>query len=297
VLPPRYAARMITTRSNAALLVTGASSGIGRAAALELAGRGHRVFLTGRDEARLHAAVAACESRNPGSVAGAEPVDLAVQGAGDRLVAAALDAAGELRGLLHAAGIGFFGPPEEHDDGVLARLMEANFFSATRVTRALLPHLRARGGGQLVFVLSVAAKRPFANVAGYCASKFALRGYAEALRQDLRGTGVLVTCALPVATRTPFWERAGYRNWEATHANTTVHDVETVGRGLADCVEAAPREWFPDLRSRVLDLGQRLTPGTIEWLNARAAPDMKPDFSGEAEVRENGVRENGAREL
>ena len=262
------------------VLVTGASSGIGRAIACELASRGRRIFLTGRDSIRLQEVAAECGRRS-----GSERTiphaafDLMEPTSSELLIRQAEAETGPLGLFVHAAGIGFFGPPEVHDEDVLKHLLEINFFAATRLTRALLPRFRERGRGHLVYILSVAAKRPFPGTSGYTASKFALRGYAEAIRQDLRGVGVAITCAHPVATRTAFWERAGYDNWEATHTRTRIYDADDIARRLVERLGDRPREWFPDFRSHLLDFGQRIAPRLLEWITARGAPTVRPRFS------------------
>ena len=265
-------------------LITGASSGIGQHLAQTLAQQGYSLYLNGRHQGRLeqvreHCLQAAATSGDQAPQVNCFVGDLTQEGVPLALAQKAEEVT-PVTHLVHAAGIGFFGSPEQHSTDVLRRLFDINFFAGTELTHAILPHFRKRQKGHLLYVLSVAAKRPFFNVCGYTASKYALRGYAEALRQDLRKTSIDITCAMPIATRTPFWEHAGYENWEATHRNTAVQEAQEVGEALAQCLSKAPREWFPDVRSRVLDLGQRIAPTLIEWLNARGTPKVQPIFKG-----------------
>lgn len=183
-------------------LVTGASSGIGRATAESLAAAGAHVIVHGRDEAALDEL-----ARRLGGVSLAE--DLASAGAADRLAARALDAAGRVDILVGNAGIGWAGPFAEMPTGDIERLVAVNLSAPIMLTRALLPVMRAHGGGYLAFVTSIAGRLGVSGEAVYAASKAGLDAFAESLRLELRGTGVAVGVLVPGVVATRFFERRG----------------------------------------------------------------------------------------
>ena len=179
-------------------LVTGGSAGIGRALAEGLARDGYRVAITGRDPDRLEAAAAAtgalgirCDVRDPAAV------DVAI---------ARIEADfGRLDVLVNNAGVGRFLSLEDTGEDDWAAIIGTNLTGAWRVTRRALPLLLSSRGA-IVNMISVAGRQAFPLNSAYCASKFGLRGMAEALREELRGRGVRVINLLPGATDTPFWD-------------------------------------------------------------------------------------------
>ncbi|MNY26300.1 Sepiapterin reductase [compost metagenome] len=100
-------------------------------------------------------------------------------------------------------------PIEEISPDQFAHQLNVNVMGPFLCTRAVLPIMRAQHGGQLVNILSVAAKRAFPNWSAYCASKFALDGLGQALAEELKGTGIRVTAIYPGATDTPLWDGMG----------------------------------------------------------------------------------------
>lgn len=173
-------------------LVTGASSGIGRAIAARLARGGYRVFGTARDPGRL------------GSDAGFEPVRMDVRG--DESVARGVDevlrSAGQIDLLANNAGYAVVGAVEETSPAQARALFETNVFGALRVSRAVLPAMRARGRGRIVNISSVAGFAPAPFMGAYAASKHALEALTEALDHEVRNFGVRAVLVQPGFTRT-----------------------------------------------------------------------------------------------
>ncbi|WP_158726645.1 SDR family oxidoreductase [Tomitella fengzijianii] len=162
-------------------LVTGASSGLGADIARDLAAD-HRVLLGGRDAQRLGSLA--------GDLPGAEPWQVDLTAAGD--VAEATARIDRLDVLVHSAGVCELGSVAESDSGQWRRAFEANLFAVVDLTRALLPALRA-AGGHVVLINSGAGLRANPGWGSYAASKFALRAFGDALRQEepeLRVTSV-----------------------------------------------------------------------------------------------------------
>lgn len=189
------------------ILVTGASSGIGAALAPLLAERGATVGIVARRRDRLAAVLESCRAHSPGSRMFA--VDLGDLDAVDRLADAAWDELGSVDCVVNNAAI----PKRVRVTDLTAELVEEtmriNFLSPVRLSLALLPRMRARGSGLVVNVSSMGGRTPIPNEAAYCASKFALAGWSEAMRIDLEGTGVDVKLVLPGPIDTEIWDQPG----------------------------------------------------------------------------------------
>jgi short-subunit dehydrogenase len=186
--------------SGSRILLTGASGGIGRCLALELARRGARLALTGRDETQL--AKLASELSSMGGTAVVLPFELAQPSGHAALVQRALGALGGLEILVNNAGQSHFGAFADGDEDAMRRLISVNIAAPLLLARAALPHLLSRGGGCIVNVGSVLGAIGFPYFTAYSTCKFALRGFSEALRRELDGTGVRVLYVAPRATAT-----------------------------------------------------------------------------------------------
>lgn len=171
-------------------LVTGASRGIGAAIARAIAGT-HRVLLGGRDLRAIEELAASLPDAAP------FPVDLAQP----ESLAAATEHIGRLDVLVHSAGVVTIAPLHQTPLQVWRQTLDLNVVAVAELTRALLPALRA-AQGQVVLINSGAGKRVNPNWGSYGASKFALRGYAEALRAEEEQHGVRVTTIYPGRTAT-----------------------------------------------------------------------------------------------
>jgi len=175
-------------------LVTGASSGIGRASALALTAAGFQVVGTSRRASSV---------KDPGPVV---YVDLDVTS--DDSVATAVDDVlvrfGRIDVLVNNAGVGLAGAAEESSVGQVRELFETNLFGVVRMNRAVLPHLRARGEGRIVNISSVLGLIPAPYLALYAATKHALEGYSESLDHELREHGIRSLLVEPGYTSTAF---------------------------------------------------------------------------------------------
>ncbi|MBP7586666.1 MAG: SDR family oxidoreductase [Thermoanaerobaculia bacterium] len=188
-------------------IVTGASSGIGRAIAAELAGAGAHVVLAARRQAELETVVAEL-AHLPGSTL-AVPTDVADESAIERLVARAIGAFGRLDILVNAAGIGGFGLVHKLDAALLDRVWAVNVRGAILAAKHVVPILAGQGQGAIVNIGSVSSKRGWPQGTPYVASKFALRGFTECLRQEVRDSGVRVVLVCPDLTATGFFAASG----------------------------------------------------------------------------------------
>jgi uncharacterized protein len=241
-------------------VVTGATSGIGRALALRLKAAGATVVGTGRDQGRLLA------------LAGEVDLALTLDVTDDRSVevahAAVMDRFGRVDVLVNNAGIGLF---REHDQtGVrdLQRVLDVNLLGCVRVAGAFLPDMRAAGRGCLVQMASVAGLRGYPRHTAYCASKHALVGWSRALRKDLRGSGVDVVVVCPPAVDTPFFANAGYTTWREDHPGFAPMRPEAVADATIEAIRRRRREVVVSPRARALHALDQLAPSLVDGLQA-----------------------------
>jgi NAD(P)-dependent dehydrogenase (short-subunit alcohol dehydrogenase family) len=182
------------TQRSPVVLVTGASSGIGEAIARAFADKGFEVFGT---------------SRNPGRttpIAGVEFVQLDVTDPESvaRAVSTVVQRAGRLDVVVNNAGFGVLGAAEESSTAQAQQLFDTNFFGLVRVTREVLPYLRAQRSGRIINISSVLGFIPAPYGALYAASKHAVEGYSESLDHETREFGVRVSVVEPGYTKTSF---------------------------------------------------------------------------------------------
>jgi len=180
-------------------LITGASSGFGR----ELAGAALAAGDTVVAAARRTAPLADLVDAHPGRV-DAVSLDVTDQAGAAQAVADAVARHGRIDVLVNNAGRGLVGAVEETSDGELRDLMELHFFGPAALTRAVLPHMRARRSGAIVQLTSMGGRMSFAGVGGYSATKFALEGLTEALAGEVAPFGIKVMIVEPGAFRTSF---------------------------------------------------------------------------------------------
>jgi len=188
--------------TDAVVLVTGASAGIGRVAAGRFAARGARVLVHGRDEERTRQV--ADEVRGRALIG-----DLAMPADRDRLAAEALNAYGQVDVLVNNAGFGYLGVAAAMDVDVIRRLVEVNLLAAIELTRSLLPPMTDRGRGAICFVTSIAGRTGVAGEAVYSATKAGLDTFADSLRVEVAGSGVHISVVVPGVVDTGFFETRG----------------------------------------------------------------------------------------
>lgn len=192
-----YATRDLT---DTVVAITGATAGIGSAAATQLVEAGARVVLGGRREERLDEAVARLGSDR------AVGVVMDVQSPEDcrRLVDTAVTTFGRIDSIVPNAGIGLYGSIVDHSDDEVARMMHTNYDGTVWAVRAAVPAFLAAGGGDIVIVASVAGLRGGEDEAVYAGTKFAQVGLAGGLDRELREKGIRVTAVCPAGVGTEF---------------------------------------------------------------------------------------------
>ncbi|MBS1819520.1 MAG: glucose 1-dehydrogenase [Acidobacteria bacterium] len=213
---------MSSSFSGKSVVVTGATSGIGRAAALEFVTRGARVLLVGRSESAL-AEVSAEAGAADGSVR-TIAVDITTDDAAERIVATAEAAFGGVDVLVNAAGVIATGTIENTDDTKWDAMMDVNVRAPFRLMRAAVPHLKARKGC-VVNVSSVNGLRAFAGVLAYNVSKAAMDHLTRCAALEMAPFGVRVNCVNPGVTITNLHRRGGMD--EAAYATFLQRAKET----------------------------------------------------------------------
>jgi NAD(P)-dependent dehydrogenase (short-subunit alcohol dehydrogenase family) len=182
------------TQRSPVVLITGTSSGIGRAIASAFAAKGFEVFGTSRNPQRNE------------PIAGVEllPLDVSDQASVALAVSTVIQRAGRIDVLVNNAGVGVFGAAEESSIAQAQELFDTNFFGVIRVTNEVLPHLRAQRSGRIINISSVLGFLPAPYGALYAASKHAVEGYSESLDHETREFGVRVSVVEPGYTDTAF---------------------------------------------------------------------------------------------
>ena len=175
--------------------ITGASSGIGRALALEWAVRGARLILSARRKEALEEVAQLC--RLAGSEAHVLPLDLTDTRQAARWTADAFACYGQVDVLVNNAGLGQLGTVMETTEEVERQVMEVNYFASVALTRALLPHFLERKTGSIVVISSIVGKFGLPKLAAYAAAKHALHGYFESLRQEVQSDGLRILVVSP----------------------------------------------------------------------------------------------------
>ncbi|MGR9106208.1 MAG: SDR family oxidoreductase [Gammaproteobacteria bacterium] len=198
------------------VLVTGASSGIGNAVAERLLSETHAVIGVSRNIGD-----AAFENRNFHAIR-ADLADL--ESLPDR-VAEILERFPDIDSAVFCAGAGRFGSVEEFSLDQIRYLMDLNFTSQAFIARCLIPRFKRRQSGDLIFIGSEAALSGSRMGSIYCASKFALRGFTQALRQECGKCGIRVTLINPGMVRTAFFDELGFRPGDSPHNAIEVADI------------------------------------------------------------------------
>ena len=241
-------------------MVTGASSGIGRALASGLAGRGHALMLVARRERRLEELAAELRERH-GVAVEVWPCDLADSEQRARL-------GSELRSrrvsvLCSNAGFASFGPLAAADAAREAALVSVNVTALHELTLAVLPGMIERDHGAIVITGSIAGEQPIPSAATYSATKAFANTFGQALSVELLGTNVSCTVLSPGPVRTDFFAVAGVSGMESVSRWMGWQDPESIANHTLDAMERGRRLVTPGTISKVQALAGRLAPRAL----------------------------------
>jgi short-subunit dehydrogenase len=252
-------------------LLTGASGGIGREIAVALAPRCDDLLLVGRNAARLAETAAAA-----GPVARTLVADLATPQGRDAVALPGMNL------LINNAGAGEFAWLEDQSDAALERIVETNVLVPMQLTRRLLPELGRRPEAWIVNVGSIMGYLGYPGHAAYCASKFALRGFTEALRRELADSPVRVLYLAPRATRTAM-NGAGVRALNA-ELGVAMDEPVAVARALVALLEDPVRERLLGMPEKLFARLNQVLPGLVDRALLRQLSTIRRHASNEGET-------------
>jgi short-subunit dehydrogenase len=253
--------------TSSVVLVTGASAGIGEAAAGLFAGAGAKVLVHGRDADRT----AAVADRIGGE---ALLADLADPTAIDRLAGEAEGRHGRVDVLVLNAGRGHSGPFTAMTDAEIDHLLLLDLGGQIRLVRRLLPGMLARGTGRIVVVSSIAGRTGVAGEAVYAAAKAGLDAFAESLRLELTGSGVGVSVVVPGVVDTGFFDSRG-RPYDRQSPKPV--PAAEVARAIVAAAATGRAETYVPRWLRVAPTVRALAPGPFRTLSARFGEDVRSE--------------------
>jgi short-subunit dehydrogenase len=221
--------------SGRSAVITGASSGIGRAAALELARRGMNVALAARREKLLEEVAAQC--RATGVRAVVVPCDVSDEAQCEALIRTATAELGPLHLLVNNAGYAIYDRVSVAQSEDFRGIISTNYLGGVYCTKAVLPQMLERREGAIVFVSSITGIMGFESMSAYCASKFAVNGFAESLRNEVLRHGIRVSMVCPATTETGFFQKA--ERGKMPQANRLILSMkpERVATAVAEAAE------------------------------------------------------------
>lgn len=248
-------------------IVTGASSGIGREVAVELARNGVGVVAVARREERLRelSERIAAHGGRVEIVAG----DITDPRTRQRAMDAAESKFGGLDILVNNAGIGAMGLFQDADPQRVRRVMEVNFFALVEMTRLALPLLKQGRNPILVNVSSILGHRGVPHSSEYSASKFAVQGFSESIRAEFTRLGIDVLVVSPGTTETEFFERAIERTAEPAWPQHKPVSAAAVAQAMVEAIRRGRHEIIPYRWGKVLCWLNRLSPRLVDGLMAR----------------------------
>ena len=244
--------------ANKRILLTGATGGVGELIALKLAKKGAILVLVGRNNAKL-----AALQTNIHAVGGKAYIiqaDLGETGISHHIAAQAKQQLGEIDILINNAGVLDFIELQNQSDDRIAEMINTNVTALIQLTRAVVGDFQAKNQGHFLFIGSIFGSLGFPHFATYCATKFAVHGFSQALRRELVDTNIGVTYIAPRGITTPMNDANTVAMWAKT--GNKMDDAETVANIVVNALEKEKQEVF---------IGQPQS--FFAWLNG-AAPKM-----------------------
>ncbi|WP_066305339.1 SDR family oxidoreductase [Bacillus sp. FJAT-29814] len=189
------------------LIVTGGGSGLGKELALLFSQKGFHILLAGRTVEKLTGVKHEIEASGGSAdtlqldVSNGEEVSRVIGNAGKKY---------DIHGVVNNAGVGHFGPFVEISEKQINEMLDTNVIGTILVTKTVLPLLVDKGEGRVMNIISTAGLRGKVNEAVYCASKFAVRGFTEALQKEYEGSNIKFNAVYMGGMNTPFWDAGDY---------------------------------------------------------------------------------------
>jgi NAD(P)-dependent dehydrogenase (short-subunit alcohol dehydrogenase family) len=245
------------------VVVTGASSGIGRATAIACAGRGDRLVLASRSAEALAAAARDCAGAQTLCV----PTDVADPAAVDRLIAAAVDRFGRVDAVVHSVTVVAYGRFEQVPAAAFGQVVTTTITGAANVARSTLRLFREQGGGQLVVVGSLLGKIVTPYLSSYVTAKWGLHGLVRTLQVEARETrGIGISLISPGGVNTPVYRQAASYLGRGGRPPPPVDPPEKVARAVLRAIERPRRETSVGIANPIVVLGFRALPAVFDLL-------------------------------
>lgn len=266
-------------------VVTGASSGIGRATALRIAEQGGTVVLVARQEKALKELAEECEAL--GGEALVAPADVTDPRQVERCARVAIEQYGHIDAWVNNAAVSLFGRFEEVPMEDFRRVIETNLFGYVHGARAVLPWFREQGRGTLINVSSVVARSGQPLNAAYVASKFAIDGFSESLRMELEDAPKIRVCTIhPSSIDTPVFQHAANFTGRKVKPLEPIYPAGDVAEAIVRCIEKPRRDVSVGLAGKGLSIARLIAPGTTAKKIAEVVP--KQHLTGERSPASHG---------
>lgn len=250
--------------------ITGGSSGIGKSTAQELIKRGAHVFISARGKERLEAALEELrKGAGPEQIVAGRPLDVSNE---DEVRAAApeiLQALGGLDILINNAGVAYVCEPEQATTAEYRRMMDINYFGTVYTTLAFLPHFRQQRSGSIAAVSSTLGMMGLYGYTAYAASKYAITGFSDCLRQDLLRYNVQVSVLFPADTDTPQYHEENQTKPAETKAlagTASLVSAEYVAEAFCDGLAAGRYLIVPGASNKFVIWAHHKMPWLVRWV-------------------------------
>ena len=247
--------------SNKVVVLTGASQGIGRAAAYKFVASGSKVVLVARSEDLLNRIAAELGEEHALVI----PADISQRETPSRIVAETMRRFERIDILVNNAGVGIYDPCESVAPSDVQIVMDVNFFGAFYLTQACIAKMRAGGGGLVINISSIVGKRGVPNMGSYCASKAALERCTESWRMELTTDNIRFSTLYPGTTQTNFKSNA-LGSYQQKSSPTERMPAEQVAQYLIRVAEREPRDAYVRLFDRVFVFLSGLFPRAFDNL-------------------------------
>ncbi len=274
------------------VVITGASSGIGRATAHEFARRGANVVVAARRDSLLQDVANECKQLS-GREALAVATDIQDEQSVQNLAQQAVAKFGHIDVWVNNAGVGAFGRFEETPPKIFRDVLETNFFGTVYGARAVLPYFRKQQEGTLINVSSLLGSIGGAYYTAYTASKFAVRAFGEGLREEVEvldgAKNIHVCTVMPATIDTPFFHHAANYTGRAVKAMPPVYPAEQVAMTIVRLSQKPKRETYVGNMGRMIGFMHNVAPGLAESMMAKQIdtahfkPESAPATDGTVE--------------
>ncbi len=244
------------------VVITGASSGIGREAAARLAGRGAKVVVAARRDEALDDLVE--QIRAEGGEATSVPTDVSVYEEVEALARMAAERYGRIDTWVNNAGVLIVGEFEKIELDEARRLFDVNFWGELHGIKAVLPIMREQGGGTIINVTSVTAQRPLPLMSVYSASKAALNGLSQAVRAELEGSGIELCILMPASIDTPLYQNALTKEGVMPKPAPPVYPPSEVAKAIEKTAESPRRDVYAGPAGVLFNLNNIFAPAFLD---------------------------------